>query len=192
MRFSTEEIKELGISALVIGFVFAWAMQDSFPGMNIFVLFVIMLAAVGTAFIFHELSHKYTAQKYGCWAEYRMWETGLIIAFFLAVVIRAVFIAPGAVYIQCGYYGISKRENGIIAVSGAAANIVLAAAFWMISSAGGALELLGRVGFLVNTWIALFNMIPLPPFDGSKVIRWSVGVWAAMVGLAFILLLKVG
>lgn len=189
MRFSIKELKDLGISALVIGFIFTWTMRESPFSMSIVVLFLVMLTAVGTAFIFHELAHKYTAQKYGCWAEYRMWDTGLVIAFFLAVVMGFVFVAPGAVYIQC-YGMISRRENGIISAAGAATNLVLAALFWMLHLTGGApaLKTLGTVGYFVNAWIALFNMIPFPPFDGSKVLSWNFKVWLAIIAVALLLL----
>ncbi len=184
MRFTLEELKELLISAVVIGFVFAWIMRKNqiFSDTNFFIVFLIMLAAVGAAFIFHELAHKFVAQRYGYWAEYRMWETGLILAFFLAVATGIVFAAPGAVYIQSGYYQISKRENGIISLAGPLTNLTLGIAFLTLALKGGMLSTLGIIGFSVNTWLALFNLIPFPPLDGSKVIGWNFVVW----GIVFV------
>jgi Zn-dependent protease len=192
MRFTQQEIKELGISALVIGFIFAWIMRGGhiFRGANFFMIFLIMLVTVGTAFIFHELAHKAVAQRFGCWAEYRMWETGLIMAFFLAVVVGFVFAAPGAVYIQSGYRVITRRENGLISLAGPATNLALAMVFFALSFLGGPLGILGRIGFVVNTWLALFNLIPFPPLDGSKVIAWDRRIWAATAITAFLLMLS--
>lgn len=170
------EVRELAISALVIAFVFAYYFVGGIPDLG---LVVISLIAVSTGFVFHELAHKLTAQRFGCWAEYRMWELGLIGAFFLVVVLRVLFIAPGAVYITPGYYGITRRQDGIISASGAIANIVLALIFMAIGFEFGA---------SINAWLALFNMIPFPPLDGSKVIRWNFAVWGGIAGIALLIL----
>jgi Zn-dependent protease len=189
MRFSIDEIKELVISAVVIGFCFAWIVRHYpiFMQANFIEIFVIMLIAVGAAFIFHELAHKVVAQRYGCWAEYKMWETGLIFAFFLAVSVGIVFAAPGAVYISCGYYGISRRENGIISVAGPSTNLVLASIFLIISTMGFEfLRVLGAFGFFINAWLALFNVIPFPPLDGSKIKNWDTKIWAIVAIASFL------
>ncbi|MEE8167339.1 MAG: site-2 protease family protein [Candidatus Hydrothermarchaeales archaeon] len=186
MQFSETEVKELVISAVVIGFSFAWIMRGSFG--NFLAVFVVMLLSVGAAFICHELAHKFTAQHYGCWAEYRMWETGLILAFFLAVSVGIVFAAPGAVYITTDFYGISKEKNGIISASGPVTNLILALLFFPLTRYTGLLGMLGHFGFLINTWLALFNMIPFPPLDGSKVRAWDSRVWIAITLTSFILL----
>lgn len=191
MNFSQQEVKELAISALVIGFIFAWIMRGGhiFRETNFFMIFLIMLIAVGAAFVFHELAHKAVAQKFGCWAEYRMWETGLIMAFFLAVVFGFVFAAPGAVYIQSRFIPITRRENGIISLAGPATNLALAMVFLLLTFLGGPLGILGRIGFIVNTWLALFNLIPFPPLDGSKVIAWDKKIWGAATLTAFLLMM---
>lgn len=191
MRFTQQEIKELAISALVIGFIFAWIMRGShiFRGTSFLMIFVIMLIAVGAAFIFHELAHKAVAQKFGCWAEYRMWETGLIMAFFLAVAFGFVFAAPGAVYIQSRFTPITRRENGLISLAGPMTNLVLAMVFLLLSLLDGPLGVLGRIGFMVNTWLALFNLIPFPPLDGSKVIAWDKKIWGGTALTAFLLMM---
>lgn len=194
MRFTGREIKELVISAVVIGFCFAWIVKDDrfFSSTNFIEIFAIMLIAVGSAFIFHEIAHKFTAQRYGCWAEYKIWETGLIAAFFLAVSpLHIVFAAPGAVYISCGHYGISRRENGIISVAGPLTNLILAVMFLSLESLSGFFYMLGKVGFLVNTWLALFNMIPFPPLDGSKVKAWDTKVWIGVIVGALVLMGRV-
>ncbi|MBI5254092.1 MAG: site-2 protease family protein [Euryarchaeota archaeon] len=190
MKFGAEELKELLISAVVIGFVFAWIMKDRpiFSGIAFFIVFVVMLVAVGAAFIFHELAHKFVAQRYGYWAEYRMWETGLIIAFFLAVTTGMVFAAPGAVHIESRYYQISKRENGLISLAGPLTNLCLGIAFLTLTFKEGISSALGSIGFFVNTWLALFNLIPFPPLDGSKVMGWNSAVWGIVFVISMALL----
>ena len=43
----------------------------------------------------------------------------------------------------------------------------------------------------VNVWLALFNLLPIPPLDGSKVMLWDIRIWvvsfaAALLALSFI------
>jgi Zn-dependent protease len=47
-------------------------------------------------------------------------------------------------------------------------------------------ELFGLAVF-VNLWLAIFNMLPIPPLDGSKVFSWDKRIWtilfAVLIGL---------
>jgi Zn-dependent protease len=45
-----------------------------------------------------------------------------------------------------------------------------------------------RFGAAMNIMLALFNMIPAFPLDGSKVFRWNIFVW----GASTVLLLYIG
>jgi Zn-dependent protease len=36
----------------------------------------------------------------------------------------------------------------------------------------------------INSWLAFFNLLPLPPLDGSKVIVWKWQVWLLLIGIA--------
>jgi Zn-dependent protease len=45
------------------------------------------------------------------------------------------------------------------------------------------------VGAMINLQLAFFNLIPFPPLDGSKIVRWNPALWgglvAAAIGLQF-------
>lgn len=171
----------------VIGFCFsARALWDlrAFP-----LSFAASLATVGAGFLAHELSHKFAAQRFGCWAEFRLWRLGLLMALLLALVSmgRFVFAAPGAVYITplglIGFPIFAKRENAIISLSGPLANISIAILFLLLAVLGGGsgmIGLIGEMGFRANLWLAAFNLLPIGPFDGSKIFEWKPLLWASV------------
>ena len=45
------------------------------------------------------------------------------------------------------------------------------------------------LGFRINALLAIFNMIPVMPFDGAKVIAWSKPVFYITVIIALLLFL---
>ena len=173
--------------------------------LKFFTGFVISAIAVGFGFLLHELSHKFFAQKYGYKAEFRSFDEML----FLAVIMSFfgfVLAAPGAVMIFSNV--IDKRKNGIISAAGPIMNIILALAFLLSAilltgSLSNTLNLLNfpiskllelsiikaiiAVGFLVNSWLALFNMIPFWLFDGAKVFRWNKLVYFMVAAISFVL-----
>jgi len=154
------------------------------------VIFIAVIAGVTTAtgFAMHELAHKFVAQRYGCWAEFRYSIQGLLIALFTAA-IGFLFAAPGAVYIAGN---VGKRENGIISIAGPLTNVVVAivtlpiAVFFNHSY----LAYAAMTVAYFNAFLAAFNMVPIMPLDGAKVVRWNMGIYiislVLMVGLLVI------
>jgi Zn-dependent protease len=145
----------------------------------------------GLAFVLHELAHRVVARNYGAQAHFVANNGWLLLSILIAF--AGFFIAaPGAVWHR-GY--LTTRQGGLIALAGPATNMVLSALFFI---ALGVL-LIGRVaapqwvyelcyvGFALNGWIGLFNMIPAGPFDGAKVLNWSPLVFGITVGAGIIL-----
>ncbi|MBO3841964.1 MAG: hypothetical protein FGF48_06060 [Candidatus Brockarchaeota archaeon] len=153
---------------------------------TIFLVFAIYLCVVGTGFIFHELAHKFTAQRYGYWSEFRLWPWGLAMALLSSLLTLGSFIfaAPGATYVAPRYHtfewsGVSeKKRMGLISLAGPLSNVVWGAAFFLLSGLGGLSGLIGNIGFQVNLWLASFNMIPLGGLDGRKILAWNTTAWA--------------
>lgn len=69
-----------------------------------------------------------------------------------------------------------KRAAGLIALAGPASNLVLALIFGSIAriffGIGGESVLLALINFIVviNLALAIFNLIPVPPLDGSGIL----------------------
>jgi Zn-dependent protease len=148
---------------------------------NFFLLFLVSLFTAGIGFLFHELAHKLLAQRYGCVAEFRAFNQMLYLALGLAAVIGFIFAAPGAVMIAGR---ITLRENGKISLAGPLTNFVLAIGFLGLSFSIPILW----IGYYINAWLGLFNLIPFGNFDGKKILNWHRYIWLTMVGIGVALL----
>jgi Zn-dependent protease len=144
-----------------------------------FVSFILAFLTVGTGFLFHELGHKVLAQKYGCWAEFRADPMMLMLALLMSF-FGFIFAAPGAVMIG-GPVG--TERNGKISAIGPLMNLVMATLFFALALTFGT-NLLFMYGIQINSWLALFNLIPFSIIDGAKIFRWSKPVWIVLLGLA--------
>lgn len=76
-----------------------------------------------------------------------------------------------------------SAKVGKISAAGPIVNIALAVLFSLIPG------IFGAYGFRINSWLALFNMIPFGMFDGAKVWRWNRGVYAVVAVAALALVL---
>lgn len=152
---------------------------------------LLLIAAVtcGIGFLLHELAHRVLARQYGAEAHFVANNPWLLISIVIAF--AGWFIAaPGAVWHR-GYLTI--RQSGLIALAGPATNLVLALLFLMMVfvAPAGFWSVVAQVGYSINAWLGLFNMIPAGPFDGKKVLDWDWRVFAVTVAIgifmAFIL-----
>ncbi len=185
---SRTELIDLIKAWLAISVAFAILLGGSLFSVNFITFFMIASLSVGFGFIAHELSHKIVAQKYGCQAEFRSWDKMLILAVIMSF-LGFIIVAPGAVMIS-GPVG--KKRNGKISAAGAIANLIVAGLFLslLLVPVTGIFFLIARYGFMINTWLALFNMIPIGIFDGKKVLNWSKPVYftIVIVSIAFLML----
>ena len=196
-RFTGKEIRDLIISFIVIalGFTILYSNGDY---SHITLIFPIVMIGVGAGFIFHELGHKFVAMHYGYYAEYELWPTGLIIA-LASSFFGFIFAAPGAVVIYSN--GMEEKTNGIISIAGPIVNIILGLIFFLIlgslgnfayTETGAIVYLICVLGTRINFFLAAFNLLPIPPLDGSKVMAWSVPIWLITFAIAAILVLIFG
>ena len=83
---------------------------------------------------------------------------------------------------------VSRGKNGKISLAGPMTNIMLAVVFLILSLVSeGFLSTLGDYGFMINSWLALFNLIPVGIFDDAKVLNWSKTAYGFSVASAIIL-----
>ena len=145
------------------------------------------LAIFISAFLVHELAHKFLAQYYGSWAEFRAQISGLLITAISALPIMPFkFIAPGAVMV-----GLSDGNKfGRVALIGPLTNLVMGFSFLLLSLFYSSYNPYFTIGASFNGWIAMFNLIPLGVLDGQKIFDWNKLVWgitmAAAMGLFII------
>ncbi len=189
-QFSRLELIHLicAIIVLSIGFSFALT-QSSLLMMFLFdegfdikrFAFGLGLSFLGVifAFVVHELSHKFMAQKHGLWSEFRMYPKGLLVALILSITTGFVLAAPGAVMFR----GDPRPfEQGRIAVAGSSANIVFAAVLFIayqLFLAGSETILSISIGFifLINAVLGFFNILPFGPLDGVLIYTWDKRIW---------------
>ena len=188
LDFTKNEMRDIIISVAAVTFIFAY------PDFGLIPFFFV---AVVIAFLLHEMAHRFVARKFGCIAIYKMWPQGLILG-FLASLIGFKFVAPGAVMIfpfQFARWGfkrieLSMTEMGIISISGIAVNLFFAAIFSPFAGTlmMGGIDVFSSLSF-VNAFLALFNLLPIPPLDGSKVFKWKPWLWAVVTFFAILLIL---
>ena len=98
MKFSKDELKDFVKAWLAVSVAFS-IMYFGISFDNKFLInFLIIALIVGSAFVLHELAHKFMAIKYGYFAEFRSFDKMLLIGIALSF-FGFIFLAPGAVFI---------------------------------------------------------------------------------------------
>ena len=194
-KFTTSEIRDLFIAFIFISLSFAIANSARNPS-AILNLLPIVMVGVGAGFILHELGHKLVSMKYGYWAEFKLWPQGLLFALITSF-FGLVFAAPGAVYTYANY--MTEEINGKISIAGPIVNIILAVIFLAISVAiypsafysetSLLIFIICSVGYSINSFLAVFNLLPIGNLDGSKVLTWNAGIWIIAIAIAGIMTL---
>ncbi len=195
IKTSNVELIDIGKAWIIISLAFAFVFSGiRIIGSNAFdifsfkflLMFAISAGTAGVGFLLHELAHKFVAQKYGCAAEFRAFDQMLYLALGLAALVGFIFAAPGAVMIS-GH--VTRRENGIISAAGPLTNYVIGMIFFgLMFVSNVAMKQIWQIGFWINMWLGLFNMIPFGNFDGIKILHYSKALWSGMVlfGLFFV------
>ena len=164
-----------------------------------------LILGLAVAVILHEVAHGYAALMLGDpTAKYAgrltlnpikhidLWGTILVPGFLILSGTGFVFGWAKPVPVNYNNLGRGKYGPLLVALAGPATNFVLVAFFGLlarVSPAGTALPFLFVSIAMVNAVLMLFNLIPVPPLDGSKVLylfldrRPEVVDWLERYGL---------
>lgn len=182
LRFSKTEVLHLLIATILVsavGFTLYGGFRFRWDFLAIFI----------SAFIIHELGHKFLAQFYRAWAEFRVSLYGAVITAISALPFFPFkFIAPGAVMISGN---LTIGRYGKVSLVGPLTNLAMGAgfiiAYVMFATTIHASYPILVVGARFNGFIAFFNLIPFMGLDGQKIFGWNKIVWlltmAAALGL---------
>jgi Zn-dependent protease len=197
-QFSPGEISSIIIAWLVLSVAITYSnFLGLFTGTGSLAIVVAGFIATATGFIIHEMGHKFVAIRHGYVAHFRLWMWGLLLTLFVVVFSMGgiVFGAPGAVYIApaaVAFYGYDsgsrprdpEQDNMIISAAGPGINLAFALGFLslLLVVSSGFLAIIAQFGFALNAGLGSFNMIPVPPLDGSKIFRKNL-----LVGLGIAL-----
>ena len=204
-RFSSTEKRHLLIACILVTLVgISMLGNNIITGLILFAGFItssLWWVPVGMSLIFllafigHELAHKFVAQHYGMWSEFRMTTMGYYLS-AIAILFAIPIFGTGTVYTS----GTSNTEhNAKTNLAGPLSNFILASILVIVaiisySTLSGAMLFnvlfLVRYGIIINGFLGGFNMIPIQPFDGATVKDWNKMVWLtltiALVAMAII------
>jgi len=157
--------------------------------------FAFPLIAATLAIVPHELAHRQVARKYGCFSRFYLFPQGFIFTLVLNLVSPFGIFASGFTGISCNpFYDMSERDriSGLTSLAGPATNMVISVVFIAMSY-----SLASYIPFYyvyvfrevaaLSSFVAFFNLIPIGPLDGSKVMKWNQGLWLGVIVLAFLL-----
>jgi len=174
-RTSRTEIVHLAIGVSVF-FIIEAPMFLQFGSVILFTI----AGIIALAFALHELAHKFTAQYYGAWSEFRLDPFGTLISLLTALSPFKI-IAPGAVVV----FGsrVTRENMGKIALTGPLANIFQILVFVFLSRFFPILWFAA----VLNADLAVFNLIPVSILDGRKVFMWNKKVFTVTFVIALTL-----
>lgn len=152
--------------------------------MEIFASIVVLILSV----VVHEVAHGYAADYLGDQTARRAGRLTLNpiphLDLMGSIIVPALtwwgggFIFGWAKPVPYNPYNLGgKRDEALVAAAGPASNLILAAVFALLVRADGVLLSLPEAFItissgivLINIILAIFNLIPIPPLDGSKIL----------------------
>jgi Zn-dependent protease len=190
------ELEDIVVADLALTLAFTLVLGGGAAGIGsagtpLLQLAAISFVAVTLSFVLHEMMHKYVAQRFGAIAAFRRSDSGILITLVTSIAGFLVGL-PGATVIYSSSF--TKREEGIVSIAGPLMNFAVFAVFFALNilaaHSGAFVRQLITTTMLVSLIIAFYNMLPIYPLDGSKVLRWNRPTYAVMMFALFALLVS--
>ncbi len=140
----------------------------------------------------HEVAHGWIAKKYGDNTAYAQGRLTLNpvhhIDWFGTIILPILLLVSGTgmifgwakpVPVNGRYFKNPRRDMAMVALAGPVSNLLMAFAWALcariallinIESITVPLSLMGKAGISINLVLAVINLIPIPPLDGSRII----------------------
>ena len=147
----------------------------------IFLIFILMMSV-----ILHEIAHGYVAYLAGDPTAYRQGRLTLNpiphIDPIMTILVPAIFIISGSSFIFGGakpvpvnpyHFRNLRRDYILVALAGVTVNFIIAAALallWQVPILSPPTRLILAKGAYINIFLGVFNLVPIPPLDGSRVV----------------------
>lgn len=142
----------------------------------VFPIVTAILASSG--FLIHEFAHRQVGRKYKLPAKFRLLTVGILVTVFGLIMYFYFgfppFALPGAVVV----IGLENRDQaGKCKIAGPLSNciisFVLVPVFLVFLGVDARLALVLLLGAYVNTFLGVFNMLPVGMLDGRNIISWN-------------------
>jgi len=186
--FTLWEIFDIIIMTIVVGYIFSGVFRkpsfDDYDPIKHFkkgidftdLKFAVLVTAPGI--ILHEMGHKFVALALGLSATFKAAYTFLALGVLLKLMsFPFIFFVPAYVSI---IGQATALESFMIAFAGPAVNLVL----WLGSLAAMKARLIPKkwnpvllLTSRINMFLFIFNMLPIPGFDGNKVFMGLIGAF---------------
>jgi Zn-dependent protease len=196
-RFTDTEIRDLGIASVLtilvsislIGGPPIGILNAIFEIPRLFLIGLwwyplALISIFWLSFMIHEFAHKFVAQRYGMYAHFRMTMQGYYLS--AVAILFAIPIFGTGVMAVGGVSDVDEYAKSTVA--GPLSNLIVAGLLFIVAEilviATGTLayptNFIIIYGMLLNSFLGLFNMIPIPGFDGSTIFRWNRPIWVIL------------
>lgn len=184
-RFSREEWLAFLLAAIGLTLIFSWTEWgteafDLNQGMK---SYAIALILIGITLFVHHAGQRLMALYLGFRAEQKLWWYGILIGLILTILSNGriqLLAATGtmAYLLPAHRIGAFRYGPGVgilarIAVAGPVANIFFSAIIKTLEWTGIVHPYIGQKLFVLNLTFAFWNLLPIPPLDGSKLFFYS-------------------